>query len=755
MSPPTRSAAAALCLLAIAWGGAAPARAGDLRVHVIAAGPGAEAALQERLVDAAPGDVIQLEEGTYRLTHQLDVVAASVTIRGRGSARTVLSFRGQSAGSSGILATGDNFTLEHLAVEDTAGDAVKVLGSRNVTFRDVRTEWTGPASASNGAYGLYPVQCRNVLVEGCTAIGASDAGLYVGQCRDVVVRGCLAERNVAGIEIENSVGVDVHGNLARDNAGGILVFDLPGLPVTNGGGVRVFRNRSVANNHDNFADPGSMVASVPPGTGVMILATDRVEVFDNDVVANDSAGVLVISFTALGKKLSDARYDPVPEAISIHDNRFADGGSKPRGELGLLLVPLLGARLPDILWDGVVPEGTAAPPLRLERNGAATFADFRIRDVTPLAVLTGAARPRTDPGLLSAALEALPEIVLEPHDPPGDELPPAVRFYRGLPRRLSALGLFSGPPSAQEPAPGVVPYRLATELWSDGSHKRRFIRLPEGERMGYRDDGALDFPVGTTIAKTFSFPAAAGGAERLVETRIERREPEGWFGVTYLWDDAGTDAELCLGGRTLALEVAGEAGATRALRYEVPGANQCLACHAQLDAAGRPAYEPLGPTAANMTCSAPGDDADEPDQLARFAAAGLLAGLPDARPAGLPAAHDPAAGTIDDRARGWLAVNCAHCHNPAGSARTTGLDLRRAQSDPGRLGVWKTPVAAGRGAGGRAYDVVPGQPDDSILVHRLEAAEPAVAMPSLGRTTVDEAGVRLVRAWIEGLPPGK
>ncbi|NBU17583.1 MAG: hypothetical protein EBS48_11370, partial [Actinobacteria bacterium] len=336
-----RGPACALAMTLVVLAGASPAAAAGPRVHLLPPGPDAQSRLQERLVDAAPGDVIQLEEGTYRLSHTLDVVADSVTIRGRGSARTVLSFRGQSAGSSGLHATGDNFILEHLAVEDTAGDAVKVLGSTNVTLRDVRAEWTGPASASNGAYGLYPVQCTNVLLEGCTAIGASDAGLYVGQCRNVVVRGCLAERNVAGIEIENSLGVDVHDNLARNNAGGILVFDLPGLPVTNGGGVRVFRNRSLANNHDNFADPGSMVASVPPGTGVMILATDRVEVFDNDVYANESAGVLIVSFTSLGKKLRDTAYDPVPEEISIHDNRIGGSGTKPRGELALLLVPLL------------------------------------------------------------------------------------------------------------------------------------------------------------------------------------------------------------------------------------------------------------------------------------------------------------------------------------------------------------------------------------------------------------------------------
>ena len=724
------------------------------RRFVIAPGPDAQALLQERFVDATPGDVIELEEGVYRLTHQLDLVADSITVRGRGSARTVLSFAGQSGGSHGIEATGDNLVLEHFAVEDTAGDAVKVLGARNVILRDVRAEWTGEPSADNGAYGLYPVQCENVLMEDCTAIGAADAGLYVGQCKGVVVRRCLAERNVAGIEIENTLSADVHDNLARNNSGGILVFDLPGLPVANGGGVRVFRNRAVANNHRNFADPGSMVATVPPGTGVMILATDRVEVTDNDIVDNQSASVLVVAFTSLGKKFDHAAYDPVPEEIAIHGNRISGGGGKPQGELATLLVPLLGRKFPDILWDGVTPPGTAKPRLRLAANGAATFANFRIAEVNALSLITGNARPKTDPAELSADVAALPAVTLAPLDPPSREVPAAVRFYRSLPTSLAALGLFDGPPARQEPAPGVVRYELSTELFSDHSHKRRFIRLPAGGTIEYRESGVVEFPVGTLIAKTFSFPGTgADGGERLVETRIEARTADGWFGASYLWNDAQDDALLCLGGRQVEIaRGAGDEGAAT-LSYDVPGANQCLSCHAQTHGQSRPAYEPLGPTAANLNRSLP--DAAGANQLARLAEAGLLTGLPAAGAPTVPAAFDPHAGTVAERARGWLEVNCAHCHNPAGSARTTGLDLRRSQGDLARVGVWKSPVAAGRGAGGRRYDIVPGKPDDSILVHRLETDEPAVMMPSLGRKLVHADAVALVREWIGQLPAEK
>ncbi|MFO0426991.1 MAG: parallel beta-helix domain-containing protein [Planctomyces sp.] len=245
------------------------------RTHQIAPGDNVQFELQARLIEAVPGDVIQLEAGRYVLNRQLDAVADNLTIRGQGGDQTILTFKDQTAGGQGIEATGNNFTLENLAIEDTAGNAVKILGAKNVTLRGVRVEWTGEPTSSNGAYGLYPVQCENVLIENCTSIGASDAGIYVGQCRNVVVRSCHAERNVAGIEIENTVDADVYGNVATNNTGGILVFDMAGLQLKAGSNVRVFRNKVTANNHRNFADPGGVVAAVPPGTGVMIMATDH------------------------------------------------------------------------------------------------------------------------------------------------------------------------------------------------------------------------------------------------------------------------------------------------------------------------------------------------------------------------------------------------------------------------------------------------------------------------------------------------
>jgi parallel beta-helix repeat protein len=720
------------------------------RTYVVPPGSDVQFRLQARLIEAAPGDVIQLEAGRYELHRQLDAAVDNLTIRGRGPDRTVLSFRGQEAGGQGIEATGDHFVLEGLAVEDTVGNAVKILGARDVTVRDVRVEWTAAPSSANGAYGIYPVQCRNVLLERCTAIGASDAGLYVGQCRQVVVRSCRAERNVAGIEIENTVGADVHDNVAENNSGGILVFDMPGLQLKAGRGIRIFRNRVVENNHRNFADPGSIVANVPPGTGLMVMATDEVEAFDNLIENNGTGSVLIVSYLAMDRKIADPEFDAIPEAISVHDNRIRGGGTRPQGALAALLAAAFGGRLPDILWDGVLPPGAAGPTHRLANNGDARFANFHLPQLTPENLLRGAYRYETDPAALQAEIPPLPPVVLDPHAPPAAGAGGAALVYRDLPRKLSEYGLFTGPLAEQRPAEGVVPYALNVSLFSDYAEKRRFIQLPPGTQMTCGDHGAVQFPTGTVIAKTFSYPHDMRDpslGERLLETRIELLREGGWYGVTYVWNEEQTDAEIALGGGEVSVAWVHRDGAQRTVAYQIPNANQCLNCHSQ-----DKAYVPIGPTARNLR--RPSSSSEEGvDQLARWTAAGLLVGLPqEGAVAAWPRQDDPHAGSVDERARAWLDVNCAHCHSPGGTARTSGLDLRWEQSDPAKLGVWKSPVAAGHGSGGRQYDVVPGAPDASILLYRLESDDPSIAMPNVGRRLVDDESAALVRQWIAEMP---
>jgi parallel beta-helix repeat protein len=315
--------------------------------------------LQEQLLDAKPGDVIEIPAGRYDFDRGLSLTVDGVTIRGAGHDRTVLSFKHQVSGAEGLLVSASSFTLENLAIEDTRGDAIKINEGKGVTLRGVRTEWTRGPHADNGAYGIYPVQSQDVLIDGCIAIGASDAGIYVGQSRNIVVRNSRAEYNVAGIEIENSIGADVHDNLATNNTGGILVFNMPNLPQP-GHSTRVFHNKVIANNHENFAKKGAAVASVPAGSGVIINSNDNVEIFANEIADNATAGVIISSYFSTGYYTTEGvqkAFDPYPEGIYIYGNTFSGGGDSP-GSLDLKALKLalfgLDGRLPEVIWDGYV-----------------------------------------------------------------------------------------------------------------------------------------------------------------------------------------------------------------------------------------------------------------------------------------------------------------------------------------------------------------------------------------------------------------
>jgi parallel beta-helix repeat protein len=349
-------------------------------VVTIKPGPKVREETQTALIKAKPGDTIEFTEGTFEFSMGLSLAVEGVTIRGQGMDKTTLSFAKQNAGKEGLLVTRGRFIIEDLTIEDTKGDAIKVNDVEGVTFRRVRAQWTGGSKESNGAYGLYPVQCKNVLIDGCVAIGASDAGIYVGQSQNIIVRNCKAERNVAGIEIENSIDADVYENVATNNAGGLLVFDLPGLQVKNGRRVRVFKNQVYANNHPNFAPKGNIVAQVAPGTGMMVMATDQVEVFANTIKDNHTYNLAIVSFYITGKPIEDKDkdYDPIPEGIFVHDNTFAGGGTDPGGDRGKLLEALLGKPVPDIIYDGIAPTKSGEPPqlIFLKNNGQATFANL-------------------------------------------------------------------------------------------------------------------------------------------------------------------------------------------------------------------------------------------------------------------------------------------------------------------------------------------------------------------------------------------
>lgn len=313
--------------------------------------------LQTQLINARPGDVIEIPEGFYDINRSLSLNVSGVTIRGAGMDKTILSFKNQVQGAEGMLVNASDFTIEDIAIEDTPGDGIKINEGKNIVIRRVRTEWTNGPDDKNGAYGMYPVQCENVLVEESVAIAASDAGIYVGQSRNVVVRNNRAEYNVAGIEIENTFDADVYGNTSINNTGGILVFNMPALPQP-GHSTRVFNNVISNNNTDNFGAEGTPVASVPAGSGVVINSNDKVEIFDNDIADNDTANIIISSYFAtgyFGQGEVAEDYDPYPETIYVYDNRFSGGGSSPDGlDLKALKTLMFGinGNFPDILWDG-------------------------------------------------------------------------------------------------------------------------------------------------------------------------------------------------------------------------------------------------------------------------------------------------------------------------------------------------------------------------------------------------------------------
>ena len=315
--------------------------------------------LQLQLINAKPGDVITIPEGVHEINRGLSLNVSGVTLRGEGMDKSVLSFRNQVQGAEGLLVAASDFTIEDLAIEDSAGDALKINEGRNIIIRRVRTEWTNGPDEKNGAYGIYPVQTENVLLEECVAIGASDAGLYVGQSRNVVVRNNRVEYNVAGIEIENTIDADVYGNVATNNTGGILVFNMPDLPSP-GHSTRVYRNEVVANNTDNFGAKGTPVASVPAGSGIVINSNDKVEIFDNVIADNNTANIIISSYYATGYQGSREMaedYDPYPEAIYIYENEMSGGGTSPDGlDLKALKVATfgIGGAFPDVIWDGFV-----------------------------------------------------------------------------------------------------------------------------------------------------------------------------------------------------------------------------------------------------------------------------------------------------------------------------------------------------------------------------------------------------------------
>jgi parallel beta-helix repeat protein len=356
----------------------APLYAADI---VVPPGPDAQERLAEALIGAGEGDTVWLGIGRYQLKDGLSLDVDGVSVRGISPESTVLDFTGQQGSGEGLLVTSDRVLLTDFAVENATGDGVKSKGSDQITFRNLRVEWTGGPAEKNGAYGIYPVSSKNVLIENCMVSGASDAGIYVGQSEDIVVRNNTAQFNVAGIEIENSFRADVHGNLATRNTGGILIFDLPNLPQQGGHDIRVFDNDVRDNDTQNFAPKGNTVAMVPKGMGIMVMANRNVHVFGNRLSGNGTTHVLIAAYP---NDYDDDKYMFVPRGVFVHGNEYGEGGNAPSGEVGELIAKHSGTPVPDIVWDGVtrIPEWfswvSAENKVYIDEAEGTTFANLKM-----------------------------------------------------------------------------------------------------------------------------------------------------------------------------------------------------------------------------------------------------------------------------------------------------------------------------------------------------------------------------------------
>ncbi len=309
-------------------------------------------------------------------------------------------------------------------------------------------------------------------------------------------------------------------------------------------------------------------------------------------------------------------------------------------------------------------------------------------------------------------------------------------------QNLSEYGFFKDLKN-QIPAQNVLPYHLSSQLFSDYTDKQRFIYVPNNSKFTFESDKVFQFPVGTTLIKTFSYQNASSSLEKqLLETRLLIHTNDGWEAVGYIWNDDQTDARLSLVGKTIQTQFSKDSGELISIRYRAPNKNQCKECH-QLNGV----MTPIGPKARNMDLMVQ-YNSGKMNQLEKWAQLGWIDR--DLVFKKMVNYFDNSQ-NMEARARSYLDINCAQCHIRGGSADTTGLYLTLEEEITKHLGFYKKPVATGKGSFNLRYSIVPGKSEESILLARMHSLDPGIMMPESGRALRDEEGLEIVSAWIDSL----
>lgn len=330
-------------------------------------------------------------------------------------------------------------------------------------------------------------------------------------------------------------------------------------------------------------------------------------------------------------------------------------------------------------------------------------------------------------------------------DPAGDDVVVPEKPFE----RLSEYRFFRGDLATLQPNEGVLPYDLNSPLFSDYAQKARFVWMPEGTSARYAESGVLDFPEGAVLIKNFFYEhdeTDPSKGRNVIETRLLINRGEDWEAVGYIWTPDQTDAVREVIGDIQQVSWTDKSGLARTINYIIPNRNQCKSCHLS----GK-AQVPIGPVVRNLNKDFPYPDGTA-NQLEKWASMGYLSGFdPAVSHPKVARWDDESSGTLHDRALAYLDINCGHCHNPEGSANTSGLHLVADAPLDISLGIYKAPVSAGGGTGGHAYSIVPGHPEESIMVYRMNSLDPGAMMPELGRGLVHEEGVALIRDWIRNM----